>query len=140
MNTNQNPPASVPPCADTISIVDLEVHYQVGVTEVERSQAQRLLVSIEMGLNFQRAAASDSLSDTIDYFSICQRVKRFGDGSHWELIETLAIDLAAMVLSAFAPLQVTVEVKKFAIPEARHVSVRTTKSRNTPLEDHAKKL
>jgi FolB domain-containing protein len=131
MNTNHDMPASAAPSADTISIIDLEVHFHVGITEVERAQAQRLLISIEMALDFQKAAASDNLTDTIDYFSICQRVKHFGDDSRWDLIETLAIDLAAMVLSEFRPMQVTVEVKKFAIPEARHVSVRTTKTRQT---------
>jgi dihydroneopterin aldolase len=39
------------------------------------------------------------------------------------LIEKLAADLADMILREFKPKTVTVEVKKFVIPEARHVSV-----------------
>ncbi len=132
MNPYQHTPSTTTQAVDQISIVDLEVHFQVGVSKAERAQAQRLLISLEMALDFQKAAASDNLTDTIDYHSLCQRVKLFGEGSHWELIETLAVDLAEMVLSEFGPLQVTVEVKKFAIPETRHVSVRTTKDRRTP--------
>ena len=44
---------------------------------------------------------------------------KFGDGVHWKLIETLAVDLAQMILEEFGPRSVTVEVKKFILPHAR---------------------
>ena len=43
--------------------------------------------------------------------------------------EKLANDLADMVLSEFKPQGVTVEVKKFPLPQARYVSVSVTKGR-----------
>jgi dihydroneopterin aldolase len=46
---------------------------------------------------------------------------------HWKLIETLAVDLAQMILEDFGPRRVTVEVKKFIIPQARQVSVRVAR-------------
>jgi dihydroneopterin aldolase len=55
---------------------------------------------------------------------------RFGDGRHWALIETLAAELATMVLDEFGPQSVSIEVKKFAVPQARHVSVRLTRALN----------
>lgn len=112
-----------------IIISDLEVFYQVGVTEAERATPQRLLLSIEMAHDFKAAAASDNLADTIDYFSVCQRLLKFGDGCHWDLIETLASDMAVMILDEFRPQTVTVEVKKFILPQTRHVAVRLTRSR-----------
>jgi dihydroneopterin aldolase len=45
------------------------------------------------------------------------------------LIETLASDIAALVLREFGARRVHVEVKKFIIPEARHVSVRISRPR-----------
>jgi dihydroneopterin aldolase len=48
----------------------------------------------------------------------------YGKGRSWKLIETLAVDLAAMILAEFKPERVAVEVKKFVLPEARWVSVR----------------
>jgi dihydroneopterin aldolase len=48
---------------------------------------------------------------------------------HWKLIETLAVDIAQMILEEFGPRSVAVEVKKFIIPQARHVSVRVTRSK-----------
>ncbi len=114
---------------DRITISDLEVCFQVGITEQERARAQRLLITLEMDHDFTTAAARDNLADTIDYAAVTDRLLHFGNGCHWELIETLAAEIATMVLDEFRPHRVTVEVKKFIIPQARHVSVRLTRVR-----------
>ena len=106
-----------------ISIVDLEVFYRVGVPEAERAKPQRLLLTVEMMFDFSAAARSDDIRDTIDYFAVSQRLLEFGGGRSWKLIEKLAADIADMVLSEFKPQSVTLEVKKFPSPQARHVSV-----------------
>ena len=108
---------------DRIRIVDLEVQYHVGVSEAERSNAQRLLISVEIDHDFKHAIAADNLADTIDYHAVCQRLLKFGEGCHWQLIETVAADVATMVMDEFRARAVTVEVKKFVIPQAAHVSV-----------------
>jgi dihydroneopterin aldolase len=113
-----------------ISIIDLEVFYRVGVPDVERAQPQRLLLTVEMESDFSAAAKSDGIADTIDYFAVTQRLLKFGEGRSWKLIEKLAADIAGAILSEFKPQSVTVEVKKFVIPQARHVSVSLTKARN----------
>lgn len=112
---------------DTITIHELEVHYRVGVPEAERATPQRLLITVQMRHDFQAAAAADDLRWTIDYYAVTQRLLHFGEGRQWRLIETLATDLAAMVLGEFLPRSVTVEVKKFIIPEARWVAVTVTR-------------
>jgi FolB domain-containing protein len=114
---------------DTITICDLEVFYCVGVPEEERAEPQRLLVSIEMEHDFRSVASSDELDGTIDYYAVTQRLLRFGQGVHWKLIETLAVDIARMVLEEFQPATVAVEVKKFIIPEAQYVSVKVRRGR-----------
>jgi 7,8-dihydroneopterin aldolase/epimerase/oxygenase len=106
-----------------ISIVDLEVFYRVGVPEQERAQPQRLLLTLEMEFDFSRAAKTDSIADTIDYFAVSQRLLKFGDGKSWKLIEKLAIDISEMICSEFKPENISVEVKKFPISQARYVSV-----------------
>ena len=112
-----------------ISIVDLEVFYRVGVPDAERAQPQRLLLTVEMESDFSAAAKSDGIADTIDYFAVSQRLLKFGDGRSWKLIEKLAADIADAVLAEFKPLAVSVVVKKFIIPEARHVAVSLTRER-----------
>lgn len=109
---------------DTITVSDLEVFFQVGVTAEERAQPQRLLLTVELSHDCRAAGSSDNLAETIDYFAVTQKLLRFGNDCHWELIETLASDIAAMILEEFKPQSVLVEVKKFIIPQARFVSVR----------------
>ena len=112
-----------------ISIVDLAVFYRVGVPDAERAKPQRLLLTVEMDFDFSAAAKSDALRDTIDYFAVSQRLLKFGERRSWKLIEKLATDIADMVLSEFKPQSVSVEVKKFPFPQARHVSVVVTRER-----------
>ena len=110
-----------------VSIVDLEVAYHVGVPAAERARPQRLLLTVEMAFDFSAAARSDNIHDIIDYFAVSQRLLKFGEGRSWKLIEKLASDIANMILSEFKPQSVTVEVKKFPIPQAQHVSVKISK-------------
>jgi len=112
-----------------ISIVDLEVSYRVGVPDDERARPQRLLLTVEMDLDVAKAAKSDGIADTIDYFAVSQRLLKFGEGHSWKLIEKLAADIATLILAEFKPQCVTIEVKKFAIPQARYVSVVVTRKR-----------
>jgi len=112
-----------------ISIVDLEVFYRVGVPDAERAQPQRLLLTVTLESDFSAAAKSDSIVDTIDYYAVTQKLLKFGEGREWKLIEKLAADIAGLILAEFKPPAVTVEVKKFIIPQARHVAVSLTRAR-----------
>jgi dihydroneopterin aldolase len=111
-----------------ITIVDLEVSLHVGVTDEERAKPQRLLLTVDLDLDFASAARTDRLTKTIDYFAVAQRLLHYGEGRSWKLIEKLATDIADLVLAEFHPESVRVEVKKFVIPQARHVSVSLTKT------------
>lgn len=106
-----------------ITIADLEVFYCVGVTDEERAQPQRLLLTVDINFDFSVAAVSDRITKTIDYFELSQRLLKFGEGRNWKLIEKLAANVADMVLSEYKPQGVNVEVKKFVVPQARYVSV-----------------
>jgi FolB domain-containing protein len=110
---------------DLIAIRDLTVFFNIGVPDGERAQPQRLLLTVEMERDFSRVG--DALDRTIDYQAVSRRLLDFGRGRSWKLIETLAVDLAEMILREFQPSRVTVEVKKFILPQARHVSVRVTR-------------
>ena len=112
---------------DTITIADLEVMYRVGVPEKERATPQRLLISIELSVDFRRAATVDRLGETIDYDSVCKRLLSFGEKREWQLIETLSVEIAEALLEEYSARTVMVEVKKFVIPQARYVAVRTTR-------------
>jgi 7,8-dihydroneopterin aldolase/epimerase/oxygenase len=109
-----------------ITIVDLEVFLNVGVSDEERAQPQRVLLTVDMEYDFSSAAASDRITKTIDYYAVAQELLKLGEGRSWRLIEKIAADVAGLVLNKFRPERVTVLVKKFPIPQAHHVSVSLT--------------
>jgi dihydroneopterin aldolase len=112
---------------DQIIIQELEVFVRVGVPEAERAKPQRLLITIEMEHDFTAAAINDNLRKTIDYRAVAVRVGGVSRRRSWKLIETLAVDMAEMVLREFKPKRVSIEVKKFILPQTRHVAVRVTR-------------
>ncbi len=112
-----------------ITIVDLEVFYCVGVTDEERAQPQRLLVTVDMNFDFSSAAVSDRIERTINYQTVADDLLRLGEGRSWKLVEKLVDNIAERVLSEYKPQAVLVEVKKFSIPQARFVSVSMGKTR-----------
>jgi FolB domain-containing protein len=112
-----------------ISIVDLEVFYRVGVTDGERAKPQRLLVTVDMDFDFSSAALSDRIEKTINYHSVAQTVLKYGENRSWKLLEKLVANLADAIMTEFEPEAVMVEIKKFVIPQARHVSVSLVRSR-----------
>jgi 7,8-dihydroneopterin aldolase/epimerase/oxygenase len=112
-----------------IAIVDLEVYYRVGVTDEERAKPQRLLVTVDMSLDFSAASVSDRIERTINYQAVADELLRFGEGRSWRLLEKLVTNLADRIMMQHAPEEVTVQVKKFSIPQARYVAVSTGRSR-----------
>ena len=112
-----------------ISIVDLEVFFQIGITEEERAKPQRLLITVEMDFDFSTAALSDRLEKTINYFDVAQELLKYGNNRNWKLLEKLTANVADFILARFKPETVTVEIKKFPIPQARYVSVILVRTR-----------
>ena len=84
---------------DKIAIKDLELHFHVGVPEEERSEPQKLLITIEMTLDLGPSGATDNLAETIDYYAVSQAVKTLGQARRWKLIEALADDICQLVLT-----------------------------------------
>lgn len=114
---------------DLITIKDLEVFYHVGVPDEERQRPQKLLVTIEMEHDFSKAAKTDAIADTIDYYAVSREMMNFGEGQSWKTIEKLASDIADLMVNEFRAASATIEVKKFVIQFADYVSVRVTRIR-----------
>jgi 7,8-dihydroneopterin aldolase/epimerase/oxygenase len=112
-----------------ISIVDLEVHYSIGVTDQERAQPQKLLLTVEMTLDFGAAALTDRVEKTIDYKRVADDLLQFGQGRSWKLLERLVSNLADRILSEYEPDSVYVEAKKLVISQARYVSASLSRAR-----------
>jgi dihydroneopterin aldolase len=107
-----------------ILIAGLRVKTRIGVPDEERLGEQEL----EFDLRIQPARAfvemQDRLEDTIDYAKVCERVAEIASAKPRKLIETLADEIAEMILSEFHARRVEVELRKFILPQTRHVAVR----------------
>ena len=112
-----------------ITIVDLEVYYCVGVTDEERAKPQRLLLTVDISLDFSSASVSDRIERTINYQRVAEDLLKYGEGRSWKLLEKLVTKIAEKIMVEYHPDSVLVEAKKFSIPQARFVSVSTGQGR-----------
>ena len=113
---------------DTIFLHDLRIETVVGIWDWERDPADRE-VDLEMGADIRRAAGSDSIDDTLNYKAVAKRVQQFVEDSSFQLVETLAEKVAALILDEFAVPWVRVRVNRPGDPGARDVGVRIRRSR-----------
>ena len=61
---------------------------------------------------------------TIDYAAVCEALKTLAAARPRKLVETLAEEIAADLLSRFPIRHVAVEVRKFILPETDYVAIR----------------
>ena len=107
----------------TLSLVDLELFCRVGVPDQERAKPQKLLCTAVFPVpNFKKAAQNDSLEHTVNYYDLSQLLRKTARAKERKLIETLAADLAQSTFAAFPILWIDLELKKFILPETRHIS------------------
>jgi 7,8-dihydroneopterin aldolase/epimerase/oxygenase len=115
---------------DRIHIEGLEVFAHIGVPDEERASAQKL----SLNLTFWPIRPMDSLEDDIgravNYAEVCAEVKQFVERRRDKLIETLADALALRLLEVFAIRRVTVELRKYILPQVEFVSVTVTRERS----------
>ena len=109
---------------DQILISRLELSTRIGATEAERREPQRVLASIVLEPARSFAEARDRLALTVDYDAVAQAVKAHAAVGERTLIETLAEELASLLLRRFALTAVEVELRKFFLPDAEFTGVR----------------
>lgn len=109
---------------DIIYLSELKIETVIGIWDWERQIKQEVVIDLEMGTDIARAAASDHIDDTLDYKAVAKRVIQFVGDSRFQLVETLAERIAAIVRDEFAVPWVKVRVnKRGAIRGARDVGV-----------------
>lgn len=115
---------SSPNDMDTIFLHDLRVRTIVGIWDWERRIRQTVSIDLDMGADIRKAAASDRIEDALDYKQIAKRVQQFVEDSSFQLVETLAENIAAIVLREFDVPWIVVRVNKpGAIRGSRDVGV-----------------
>lgn len=95
---------------DTLTIESLSVSTQIGVYAWEQKIKQQLLLDISIPLDIQKC--TDDLAHTIDYDALCQKVTHFAQSRSFQLIETVANNVAQLIQEEFKVTQLTVSVTK----------------------------
>jgi FolB domain-containing protein len=116
---------------DHIHIEQLEVFACIGVPEDERSQPQRLTISITFWPTRHGPELGDDIARAVNYAEVCAETKKFVNHCSDRLIETLADGLASHLLGFFEIRRVTIELRKFILPDVEFVSVTVTRDRPT---------
>jgi FolB domain-containing protein len=114
---------------DSIHIQQLEVQARIGVPEDERASPQRLTLNLILWPVRSSEELHDEIGRAVNYASVCAEVKKFVEQRRDRLIETLADALAAHVLEAFEIRRITIELRKYILPEVEFVSVTVTRER-----------
>ena len=115
------------PFCDEIHIDQLEVSTHIGVPEQERAAPQRLTVSISFWPHQQTRDLADNIHKAVNYSAVAEETQNFVRDQSLNLIETLADRLALHLLKAFPIQKVTIEVRKFPLPDAKYVSATVTR-------------
>jgi len=100
---------------DKICIKNLKIDCEIGAYDEERGRKQPVWFDIELNVNLSKAAESDNLKDTVDYFELTSEIVRIVENSHFHLIEKLANHVADFCLQQKRVVGVQVTLKK---PEA----------------------
>ena len=109
---------------DIIFLHDIKVETVIGIWEWERKIRQIVSIDLDMSTDVCKAAATDSVDDTLNYKSVAKRVQAFVGESSFQLVESLAENVAAIIRDEFNVSWVRVRVNKpGAIRGARDVGI-----------------
>jgi len=83
-----------------------------------------LLITVELECNLTEAGRTDREYSTTPYDVVSDMIHKTAAERPRKLVESLAADIAKIILYRKLAQAVTVEVKKFSIPRSQYVSVQ----------------
>ncbi|MBP5511101.1 MAG: dihydroneopterin aldolase [Kiritimatiellae bacterium] len=114
---------------DTLRLQGLEVSCIIGDLPAERHHEQVLTVDVSLLLDLRKAAASDALSDTVDYATLVEEIRSRLRAEKCRLLERAAHVVAEVCLCAAGVRSATICVtKREVIPGLRAAVVEITRT------------
>lgn len=116
MVSSQNSSAHLPltsyPIADCLQINGIRAYGYVGFLPEEQVLGQWFEVDLTIWTDLAEAGKSDRLEDTYDYSKVVPRIQQLIETAKYKLIETLAAEIAQIVLESSKAQQVRVQLTK----------------------------
>ena len=109
---------------DIVFIEALEIDTVIGIYDWERTITQKVVLDIEMAFDNRVPAASDAITDTLDYKAVSKRLIAFVGAASFGLVESLAEHCAAIIREEFGVAWVRLKLSKpGAVTGSRAVGV-----------------
>jgi dihydroneopterin aldolase/2-amino-4-hydroxy-6-hydroxymethyldihydropteridine diphosphokinase len=103
-------------------IRELELFGFHGVFEEEKRLGQKFILSLELELDLKLAGRTGDLTKSVHYGELCEKVEKEFERESYELIETVALNLADFVLDEYKIINgVKIFLKKPWAPVRKHL-------------------
>ena len=102
--------------SDCVFVRGLEFEGNHGYTAAERRGTRRFRVHLTLEAPLGSAAASDKISDTIDYWKVSEAAVAVGTKSTFRLLEALAGAMGSRIQELYPRAAVSIELEKLAPP------------------------
>ena len=109
---------------DIVFINQLKLETIIGIHDWEREKKQPIVLDIDIGCSISSAAKNDDIEHCIDYFSVCERMKKLAETHQYQLVESFVEEVCQIILNKFMAQWVRVKLNKpIAVAEAAGVGV-----------------
>lgn len=109
---------------DTVFIDGLEVETIIGIFDWEREVKQVVRLDLQMAWDNKPAAQSEDIEKALNYKAVCDRLSDFIATSEFLLVETMAENVAEILIKEFNVPWLSLKLTKpTAIPQAQGVGV-----------------
>jgi len=96
---------------DIIFIKRLKIETYLGIYDWEQIKKQPIVLNIKIGLN-NKAMTTNNINDTINYKDVYEKIIAFVETGKIHLIETLAEQVASLILENFSTNYVKIQITK----------------------------
>ncbi|MDQ2077580.1 dihydroneopterin aldolase [Marinimicrobium sp. ABcell2] len=86
---------------DIVYIRDLRIETIIGIYDWEREVKQTVSLDLEMATDIRAAASSDDIEHALNYKAVSKRLIAHVENRQAQLVETLAEEIAGLVLKEF---------------------------------------
>lgn len=97
---------------DKIFIHGLKLDCRIGFYPEELTAKQPLLLDLEIAIDTQAAAVSDTITDTIDYDTLLKSLAQWVGLTSFNLLETLGHFIATKIMDDFGASALRLRIRK----------------------------
>ena len=116
--------------SDEIFIEGLECFTVIGINDWEKKTKQLVVIDISIFIVQIPNNNKDVITETIDYKNLSYKIKDFVEKSNFDLIETLAKEIALLCLKVEKVVKATIKVNKpNALKISKNVGVIVSRER-----------